>query len=285
MKKIITIIILIPALFFAISASAQTVSLSFFPAHIIQGEPMLVYIDGINDLSAVKKLTFDGKEVGLFMYQGKPSGLIGVALNKTPGTYELSLQLGSGSTVNQAVSVGVRQKVEMSLGIPGKLGGNTKASQNKLVASLNIEAKTLSGIITSPTALWTDKFIPPLKDIFVTNAYGVYRKTGLYSIPHKGTDYRAKVGTPVLAINRGIVRFVGNLRDYGRTIVIDHGEGVISYYLHLSKYQVKVDNVVNPGQVIALSGQSGYTLGPHLHLSIEINHVSIDPEKFFALFQ
>jgi len=285
-KIIISIFIFITILFFGATAlSAQTVSLSFFPTTILQGDPVLVQIDGVTNISLIKQLTFNGKKVGIFMYQNKPSALLGIDLNEKAGTYELQALFTDGSILKKSISVGLRDKTEAPLGIPEKLGGNTKASQDKLVTSLNAEKKILSNIKTNSKALWTDKFTPPLKQIFITDPYGNSRKTGVYSIPHKGVDYRAQIGTKVMAVNRGVVRITQTFRDDGKTVFIDHGLGLMSAYLHLSKINVKVGDIVERGQVIGLSGDTGYTQGAHLHLSIRINDIGIDPVKFFDLFK
>ncbi|MSU44853.1 M23 family metallopeptidase [Candidatus Nomurabacteria bacterium] len=219
------------------------------------------------------------------MYQGKPTALVGIDLNKKTGSYELRAEFSNGDIIKKSVSVDKREKIEAPLGIPEKLGGNTKASQDKLVSTLNEDNKKLADIRTNVKSLWTEKFIPPLKQISVTSDYGYSRKTGEYSIPHKGVDYRASEGTEIMAINRGVVRITTTLRNHGKTIVIDHGQGVMSFYLHLSKIKVKVGDVVKLGQIIGLSGQTGYTLGAHLHLGVRINNIAIDPVKFLELFK
>ena len=244
----------------------------------------MVQIDGA-EISIIKKLSFAGKKIHVFMYQGKPTALVGVDLNKKPGAYPLALELSDGTVVKKDIEVEKRDKTETPLGIPEKLGGNTKASQDKLVASLNEDNKSLAGLRTNAKTLWTEAFMFPLKQMAVTSPYGNGRLTGEYSIPHKGTDYKAKVGTEVAAVNRGVVRVVKAFRNHGKTIVIDHGMGLMSYYLHLSSYKVKVGDVVKKGQIIALSGQTGYAVGPHLHLGIRIGDIAIDPEKFFELFK
>jgi murein DD-endopeptidase MepM/ murein hydrolase activator NlpD len=86
-----------------------------------------------------------------------------------------------------------------------------------------------------------------------------------------------------MAINRGVVRIVHTYRDYGKTIVVDHGLGVMSFYMHLSKIYVAPGELVLPGEVIGKSGHTGYAEQPHLHLTIRIGGISIDPVKFFAL--
>jgi murein DD-endopeptidase MepM/ murein hydrolase activator NlpD len=264
---------------------AQNASILVSPNIIIQGDPILVQIDNISKLSDVKKLTFEGKKVGTFVYQKKVSGLIPIDLNKKIGEYEILAELSNGEVLRHTVSIGQREKYEAPLGIPEKLGGDTKESQDKLVATLASDKQSVTGLKTNKNSLWSKAFVPPLKELYVTSPYGYSRKTGEYSIPHKGTDYRAKDGTPVLSINRGVIRRAQSYRNYGKSIFIDHGQGLVSYYLHLSKYKVKVGQVVEAGQVIGQSGHSGYTLGAHLHLGIKINEITIDPEKFFELFK
>lgn len=267
------------------TVSAQTASLSFSPETILQGDPFLVQVEGISEISSIRKLSFDGKKMNIFMYQNKLSALFGVDLNKKPGTYELMAEFPNGDIVKKSVEIGQREKIETPLGIPEKLGGNTKKSQDKLVATLIEDNKSLAGLRTGKKIFWKDGFIPPLEEVFVTDNYGFSRKTGAYSIAHKGTDYRAKEGTEVMAINRGVVRFTKTLRNHGKTVVVDHGLGVMSFYLHLSKIKVKVGEVVERGQIVGLSGQTGYALGAHLHLGIRINDTAIDPVKFLELLK
>ena len=293
MKRSTTIILFFVVLFF-LFASARSVcaatanakpTLSYSPSVIMQGEPFMVSVGGVKSISAVKKLTFDGTAVPVFLYQNSLTALVGVALNKNPGVYKLTLTLSGGQIITKNVTVSLRPQVAEPLGIPAKLGGDTTASQNNMVNELVAENKTLTNIKTAGTALWTKKFLPPLQNILVTDPYGYSRQTGVYSIPHKGVDYKAPPGTEVMAIGRGIVRVTKNYTEYGNTIVIDHGLGLMSFYLHLSKINVKVGQLVGQGQVVGLSGETGYTEGPHLHLSVRIGGVSIDPVKFFALFK
>ena len=133
--------------------------------------------------------------------------------------------------------------------------------------------------------LWTKKFIPPLATTFIVDPYGYSRKTGDYTIAHKGTDFRAEEGTAVYAMNRGVVRLAKKSPIYGNMVVIDHGLGLMTFYLHLSKITVMQGELIEQSKILGYSGQTGYALGPHLHLSIRINNQSIDPVKFMALFQ
>ena len=267
-----------------ISAKTEVTFLSFFPTEVIQGEPIMIQINGTSS-TTVKRIIFDGKVFGIFIYQNKPTTIVGIDLNKKPGVYKVVAEFSDGNIAMNTITVGGRKKIEAPLGIPKKLGGNTVQSQNTLVSTLAEENKTLANIRTGNKAFWTSKFIPPLEQIIVTDNYGYSRKTGAYTISHKGVDYRAKEGTKVMAINRGVVRVVRTYRNYGKTVVIDHGLGLMSFYLHLSKFKVKIGEIVERGQIIGLSGDTGYTEGAHLHLSMRISGASVDPVKFFDLFQ
>ena len=264
---------------------AEEFSISIYPAKIIQGDPVLVQINNATKISDVKKITFENKKWDLFLYKGVVSALLPVDLNKKAGDYKITVGLKNGETLTNTLTVNKRDVVEEPLGIPEKLGGNTKQAQDKLVQTLAADKKKVTNLKTNKNTLWSKNFLMPLKDIYITSPYGYSRKTGEYSIPHKGTDYRAPDGTEVYAINRGVVRIAKSYRDYGKSIFIDHGQGLVSYYLHLSKYKVYEGQVVERGQVIGLAGHTGYAIGAHLHLGIRIHDITIDPEKFFELFK
>ena len=91
------------------------------------------------------------------------------------------------------------------------------------------------------------------------------------------------MGTSVTAINRGVVRVARQFPTYGKTVVVDHGLGLMSFYMHLSKTSVNVGELVKPGQRVGLSGQTGYATSPHLHFTLRIRNISVDPMKFFGL--
>lgn len=99
---------------------------------------------------------------------------------------------------------------------------------------------------------------------------------------HGGIDLRAPVGTPVRAINSGKVVLVAKkFRAEGNMLIVSHGLGIFSVYMHLSKFTVKEGDLVKQGQTIALSGRSGAGVRePHLHLSLRINDIYVDPLKF-----
>lgn len=129
----------------------------------------------------------------------------------------------------------------------------------------------------SDEILWNEDFIYPMNSK-ITSAFGTKRvyNNELKSY-HSGTDFRAKVGTPIVASNSGIVKIAQNRFYAGNSIVIDHGHGVYSCYYHLSKMHFKVGDFVKKGEIIGLSGATGRITGPHLHYAFRINGIQVDP--------
>ncbi len=252
------------------------------PKTVIQGEPMMITILGT---TTPTKMLFNGTPLIPFMFHNQIIAFAGIDLNQKPATYALMTTFPDGEFVSTPVTIVARNKIEAPLGIPEKLGGNTTASQKKLVETLAAENATLVHLKTASTTLWSENFQYPVANPIVTDDYGYTRQTGAYSIAHKGTDFRAAEGTPVMAMNSGVVRVVREYTEYGKTVIIDHGLGLMTFYMHLSKINVKAGQEVSKGEVIGLSGQTGYADMPHLHLTVRINDVSIDPIVFLKLFE
>ncbi len=267
----------------AYSATAKLELISI-PSAVVQGEPFMLVILGSQNVRDVKSLTFDGKKQNIVNYQNLLVSLVPTDLYQLPGKYFIKLVDKNGKNLNTSVTVVKRPKVEAPLGIPEKLGGNTKKAQDAVIASLASEKEILLGLGLESKNYWQKPFTFPVSNPIVTDSYGYSRITGQYSIAHKGTDFRAKEGTKVYAMNDGIVKYASDLGIYGNTVVIDHGYGLKTMYMHMSKILVEKGQMVKIGQKIALSGSTGYAESPHLHLSIWINDISIDPMKFMSLF-
>ena len=259
-------------------------SLSVSPSTVLQGNPAEISINGLDSVSTIESLSLDGRLLHVFLYDGKPTALIGIDLRGKTGPYELVLTLEDGQKIEKKLMVGARIITKAPLTIPDKLGGNTPEAEKKLISTLAEEGSIISSIPTSAEMLWSGPFRFPLSDpIVVTDIYGYTRLTGGSTISHKGTDFQAAIGTPVYAMNSGLVRFVGNLRNYGNTVVIDHGLELLTIYMHLSEVNVKVGDTLKKGDFIGKSGDTGYVLGPHLHITVRIGDISVDPMKFMEL--
>ena len=111
----------------------------------------------------------------------------------------------------------------------------------------------------------------------ITSAFGGRRVfNGQPRAPHKGTDMRCASGTPVKAACAGTVLLAENTYFGGKTVYVDHGQGVISTYSHLSVFDVKAGDSVRKGQTIGRSGATGRVTGPHLHFGFMVQGVAVD---------
>jgi murein DD-endopeptidase MepM/ murein hydrolase activator NlpD len=101
--------------------------------------------------------------------------------------------------------------------------------------------------------------------------------------PHSGLDIAAPTGTPVLAPSSGQVILVDDLYYNGKTVFLDHGQGLITMYCHLSEQAVVQGAMVEQRQIIGLVGATGRVTGPHLHWSVSLNGYRVDPDTLMAL--
>jgi len=144
------------------------------------------------------------------------------------------------------------------------------------------EAMKIYATVT-PKNYITKPFILPLHSK-ITSDFGKARVyNGSLKGYHSGTDFRAKVGTAIVASNDAEVALVKKRFYSGGTVLLNHGEGIYTCYFHMSKFQVKKGDLVKRGDILGLSGKSGRVTGPHLHFSARINGVQVDPLQLIEL--
>lgn len=97
---------------------------------------------------------------------------------------------------------------------------------------------------------------------------------------HQGLDIAAKTGTPIKAVAEGTVTYSGSMGGYGNIIIIDHGNGIETYYGHCSKLYAKVGTTVTSGETIAAVGSTGNSTGSHLHFEIRQNGKYVNPQNY-----
>jgi murein DD-endopeptidase MepM/ murein hydrolase activator NlpD len=134
----------------------------------------------------------------------------------------------------------------------------------------------------STPRLWREVIRP--RDTRITSAFGSGREfNGQIQSRHTGTDLAGAVGTPVRAAARGVVALADTFHLAGRVIYLDHGEGLVSAYFHLSRQDVAVGDTVAAGQQIGLVGATGRVTGPHLHWVVRYGTISVDPLSFLEI--
>lgn len=123
--------------------------------------------------------------------------------------------------------------------------------------------------------------VAPANVQMVTSSYGYRRDpfTGVAAM-HKGLDFRGPTGTPIYAASDGRISFVGRKSGYGNVVEISHGNGLMTRYAHMSKFNAKVGQTVEAGQTIGAIGSTGRSTGPHLHFEVRINNRAVNPRTF-----
>ena len=131
--------------------------------------------------------------------------------------------------------------------------------------------------------LWSGDFRAPVKAA-PTDSFGTRRIfNGKLASVHKGMDFRASVGTPVHADNGGVVVLARKMYYEGNCVAIDHGLGLYTISMHLSRIDVREGERVTKGQLIGLSGATGRVTGPHLHWAVRWENAYLDPAKLLRM--
>lgn len=116
---------------------------------------------------------------------------------------------------------------------------------------------------------------------FISSGFG-YRADPFDGEPafHSGLDFRGPYGAPIYAAAKGVVSFVGQRQGYGNCVEIDHGNGLVTRYAHMSAFRARAGQPVDAGAVIGAIGNSGRSTGPHLHFEVRIDDRPVNPRPF-----
>ena len=133
--------------------------------------------------------------------------------------------------------------------------------------------------IHSDLSFFKDKFILPVEDAIITGVYGSQRiLNGIPKWPHYGLDFAQKKGTPIKAMNNGIVTLAEKDLFYtGATLIFDHGHGISTLYMHMDKIFVNKGDHVKKGDIVGTVGSSGRSTGPHLDIRLNWFGTRLDP--------
>ena len=155
------------------------------------------------------------------------------------------------------------------------------ATLERIAADKAVKDAAFAHPISQP--LWNGSFRSPVP-FAPTDSFGTRRMfNGKLASIHRGTDFHAPSGTPVVAANDGVVIIAQGMFYEGNLVVIDHGQQFSTLYMHLSKIEVKVGDRVHKGQRLGLSGATGRVTGPHLHLGVRWQGMYVDAVKLLKL--
>ncbi len=208
---------------------------------------------------------------------GRWFALFGIPLDTLPGELDIAVASGAGATT-RTVAVALKNYPEQRLTIKDKRKVEPNAED---LARIEREQAVTAAIKRrfSATAPATDFVLPASGPL--SSRFGLRRIfNGLPRNPHAGLDVAVGTGAPVQAPADGVVANTDNYFFNGNTVFIDHGQGLISAYMHLSRIDVRAGQPVKKGERLGAVGATGRVTGPHLHWAVILNNTPVDPALF-----
>jgi murein DD-endopeptidase MepM/ murein hydrolase activator NlpD len=251
-----------------------------------QGDILLV---GLIEPSPVRevKVSFLGREFVLKPKSegGEPQVLIGLDLGLRPGRYVMDMALildeSGPETVRKIILVRPGKFRSRRLTLPPKYVTPPPEEMDRIKR----ESELLAEVYKKTSGRWLAEgfFILPNEARMDFN-FGERRVlNGQTSSVHSGVDIDADMGSPIIASNSGKVVLAADIYFSGNTVILDHGLGVFTSYLHMSKLLVKTGDLVRKGDVIGEVGSTGRSTGPHLHWSARVFDSRVDPRSLIRL--
>jgi murein DD-endopeptidase MepM/ murein hydrolase activator NlpD len=225
-------------------------------------------------------VAFNGRPVMVVRQGGLWLAVLGVALSTEPGDYHIDvLQLGGGERQLPFKVIDKKYSVQQLKVPPGQV--NLSPENEARVAGETEKVKAALNMFTTraPSTLRLDQPVPGRR----SSSFGLRRMfNGESRNPHSGMDIAAPTGTPIKAPLAGRVIDVGNYFFNGNNVIVDHGQGLVTMYCHLSKIRVELGQELKRGEVLGDVGATGRVTGPHLHWGVSLNGAMVDPALFLA---
>jgi murein DD-endopeptidase MepM/ murein hydrolase activator NlpD len=240
------------------------------PRTIQQGNTLRIH----GPASAVAARMND-RTIRLFPQDNGSLGLMPIPADQKPGEYKLDLLDKDGVPVESASIRVLDSHFPKQNVVIGQSIADLKPSPGET------ETVTAFRDVVSETRHWSEPLALPVRGC-MTSPFGVQRymngkPTGNF---HGGLDQRSPAGTPVHAVDGGIVKIVRDWNLHGGTVGIDHGQGLESMYLHMSKLAAAEGATVKKGDVVGYVGSTGRSTAPHLHWSLYVNGVPVNPRDW-----
>jgi len=271
---------------YSFAAPAPRWTLRYQPTRIVNGSPLLLRVT-----TPKPARVLSGKWLGhdlTFNFDASQKtwfALAGASLETKPGKYPVQLlaETASGETIAYGQNIRVQRQryPKVILKVAGRYTAPSPEELRQIEHDKEVKAQILKTI--SAEREWKGAFSPPVT-AEISDVFGIQRVfNGTVQSTHQGLDYRVPAGTPVAAVNRGTVLLARSLFFEGNCVVLDHGQGLLTIYMHLSQIGVKEGDQVSKGQQIALSGGTGRATGPHLHLAVRWQGIYLNPSVLLSL--
>ncbi len=215
----------------------------------------------------------DGRTIKLFpQKEGGVLGLMPIPVLEKPGAYDLDILDKNGKAVQTSTIAVLDAHFPTQNVVISKSLSELKASPDEAEITGAFRKQV------SDVRYWAEPLVKPVPGC-MTSLFGVQRlhngkPTGDF---HGGLDLRAAAGTPIHATAAGVVKIARQFNLHGGTVAIDHGQGFESMYLHMSKIAAVEGATVQQGDVIGFAGSTGRSTAPHLHWTLYVNGVPVNP--------
>jgi murein DD-endopeptidase MepM/ murein hydrolase activator NlpD len=269
---------------------AQTSVVTLTPAEVVAGSPELIRV------AAPAGAVVDGEWLGqkLAFFRGNDGqawyALAGVDVEGAVGTSSLQIKAtlngnnsGTPNQIDLTRSIEIREAHYRTgaLTVAPKFVAPGPKQLARIKAEIALKEKVFAQSAAQP--LWSGDFRAPVHAP-PTDSFGTRRTfNGQLASVHKGMDFRAASGTIVRAANSGVVVLARPLYYEGNCVVIDHGLGLYTISMHLSRIDVREGQHVATGERIGLSGATGRVTGPHLHWAVRWQNAYLDPAKLLQM--
>jgi len=267
------------------AAGAQTPVVTLTPSVVVAGAPELIHVEasgvaGIDGEWMGRKLEFfrGRNRRGWFALAG-----VDVEADVGPSALRISVRLRKGDVrdLSQTVEIQPAEYRTGSLSVEPEFVEPGAEELKQIEAERLLKDEVFAASASKP--LWRGRFRRPVAAP-PTDSFGTRRIfNGKLASVHNGMDFRARVGTPVRAGNSGVVVLAQPLYYEGNCVVIDHGLGLFSISMHLSRIDVKEGTRITTGKLLGLSGATGRVTGPHLHWAVRWQGAYLDPAKLLRL--
>ena len=252
-----------------------TLFLTFYLLHaaeIPNGQTAIYYFNTDDTIT----LTYEDKTIPLLKHPAKNKriALIPVNYRTAPGEKRLVITR-NGKRHNMGLRILKGDYPSETLKVSESKVHPNKEQQERISKEYNEAIKIYNTF--NKERYWNTPFEMPMESP-ITSRYGTARLfNGSLRSYHSGTDFKAPVGTPIHAVNDGVVVLAKDRYYAGNSVIIDHGEGLYSCYYHLSRIDVKPGDRISKGAGIGLSGKTGRVTGPHLHFAVMLQGVQVAP--------
>lgn len=270
-------------------ALAQSPRFSVAPQHPERGalvRLMLSGLGGVRDSVVAVEGTMAGEPLHFVAARGSYRAIGAVPVDSATDVSAqavVSWASGRADTLAAVVTPRLLPPPSERLDVAPRFGQTLDSATEARVARENERAEEVGHRAHESPRSWTAPFLRPRASA-ISSRFGAGRTfNGQVTSRHLGVDFKGAVGSPVRASNRGVVALVDTFFLGGRVVYLDHGAGIVTGYLHLSRPLVAVGDTVVRGQTIGLVGATGRVTGPHLHWSARYGTLPVNPLDLLAL--